>query len=76
MGGSERCGSGIWFVRREACVAINERFAEGGLAALGQPRGYPKGRAHGDFPATNWFDPSLKTEGDSNREIARQFGCQ
>jgi transposase len=49
------------------------RYEEGGLAALGQPRGYPAGRAR-------WRDSRrqtvhrLKTQGHSNCEIARRLG--
>jgi len=50
-----------------------ERFADGGLAALGQPRGYPRGRgrlkaARADL-IRRW-----KGKGRSNREIARHLG--
>ncbi len=49
------------------------RYEEGGLAALGQPRGYPAGRAR-------WRDSRrqtvhrLKTQGHSNCDIARRLG--
>jgi prepilin-type processing-associated H-X9-DG protein len=49
------------------------RYEEGGLAALGQPRGYPAGRAR-------WRDSRrqtvhrLKAQGHSNCEIARRLG--
>jgi len=49
------------------------RYAEGGLAALGQPRGYPAGRARwGD--SRRQMVHRLKTQGDSNCEIARRLG--
>jgi transposase len=49
------------------------RFEEGGLAALGRPRGFPRGRtrvAQGRRDAVNRW----KAEGISNREIARRLG--
>jgi transposase len=49
------------------------RFEEGGLAALGQPRGYPPGRPR----VTSWRRrrvQQLKSSGSSGREIARQMG--
>jgi transposase len=50
-----------------------ERFGEGGLAALGRSFGYPKGRPR--LPATRArFLSKLKAEGHSNREIARRIG--
>jgi DNA-binding CsgD family transcriptional regulator len=49
------------------------RFAEGGLAALGRPSGYPGGRPRvtlvRDETVSQW-----KAEGMPNREIARQLG--
>jgi transposase len=49
------------------------RFAEGGLIALGQPRGYPQGRSR----LPRWRKRRilrLKEQGHSNRSIARQLG--
>ncbi len=49
------------------------RFEEGGLSALGRPRGFPRGRprvSQGREDAVN----RLKAEGVSNREIARRLG--
>ena len=49
------------------------RFEDGGLAALGRPRGFPRGRprvAQGRKDAVNQW----KAEGVSNREIARRLG--
>ena len=50
-----------------------ERFAEGGLAALGQCRGYPKGRRRLPRERTGLIH-RWKSEGLSNREIARRLG--
>lgn len=49
------------------------RFEDGGLAALGRPRGFPRGRSRvpqGRKDAINQW----KAEGVSNREIARRLG--
>jgi hypothetical protein len=49
------------------------RFAEGGLMALGQPRGYPQGRSR----LPRWRKRRilrLKEQGHSNRSIARRLG--
>lgn len=49
------------------------RFEEGGLAALGRPRGFPRGRSRvpqGRKDAVHQW----KSEGVSNREIARRLG--
>jgi transposase len=49
------------------------RFEDGGLAALGRPRGFPRGRPRvpqGRKDAINQW----KAEGVSNREIARRLG--
>jgi transposase len=50
-----------------------ERFADGGLAALGQCRGYPKGRRRLQ-PARTGLIHRWKAKGASNREIARRLG--
>jgi transposase len=50
-----------------------ERFADGGLAALGQCRGYPKGRRRLQLARTGLIH-RWKTKGTSNREIARRLG--
>ena len=47
-----------------------ERFADGGLAALGQPRGYPKGRRRLRQSRTGLIQ-RWKAKGCSNCEIAR-----
>jgi transposase len=49
------------------------RFEDGGLAALGHGRGYPKGRRR-LHKARGRLIHQLKTEGHSNREIARRTG--
>jgi transposase len=49
-----------------------QRFAEGGLAALGQPRGYPKGRGRLHVARTDLIR-RWKGKGRSNREIARHL---
>ena len=50
-----------------------ERFAQGGLAALARAIGYPKGRRR--LPQTrDRLVGRLKTEGCSNYEIARRIG--
>ena len=49
------------------------RFDEGGLAALGQGSGYPQGRAR-VHPVRVQLVQRLKSEGKSNREIARVVG--
>jgi transposase len=49
------------------------RFEDGGLAALGRPRGFPRGRSRvpqGRLDAVN----AWKAEGVSNREIGRRLG--
>jgi prepilin-type processing-associated H-X9-DG protein len=50
-----------------------QRFEDGGLAALGRTAGYPRGRRrdHGRDGRV----AQLKAEGCSNREIARRLGC-
>jgi transposase len=50
-----------------------QRYDEAGLAALGRPDGYPKGRCRGR--ARDRRVAELKADGCSNREIARRFGC-
>ena len=50
-----------------------QRFEAGGLAALSQPRGYPKGRQRLAASRTELIH-RRKAEGDSNREIARRLG--
>lgn len=50
------------------------RFEQSGLAALGQPRGYPRGRPR----VTGWrrrLVQQLKSRGCSQREIARRLGA-
>jgi transposase len=47
------------------------RFEDGGMAALGQADGYPKGRPRVTLA---WSVERLKSEGHSNREIARRLG--
>jgi transposase len=49
-----------------------ERLDAGGLSALGQPRGYPKGRRRGSQARVRSIE-RLKTEGHSNCEIARRL---
>jgi len=61
-------GCAVRTVRRH-----QRRFEEGGLAALGRPRGFPRGRSRvsqGRKDAVNQW----KAEGVSNREIARRLG--
>lgn len=49
------------------------RFEEGGLAALAQPEGYPRGRVR--LPASRRrLVQQLKTQGHSHSEIARRLG--
>lgn len=48
------------------------RFEEGGLAALGQSDGYPRGRSRS--PAARQQIQRLKTEGHSHHGIARRVG--
>jgi hypothetical protein len=50
-----------------------ERLAADGLAALGQPRGYPKGRRRLQ-PSRMALIHRWKSKGRSNREIARHLG--
>jgi transposase len=50
-----------------------QRFADGGLAALGQPRGYPRGRGRLHVARTDLIR-HWKGKGRSNREIARHLG--
>ena len=49
------------------------RFEESGLAALGQPRGYPPGRSRVTGSRRRLVQ-QLKSRGYSGREIARQIG--
>ena len=49
------------------------RFAEGGLAALGRPDGYPAGRPRLKAARIRMIE-QLKTEGHSNRAIASRMG--
>jgi len=49
------------------------RYEEGGLAALGQPRGYPAGRPRLTAPRRQTVH-KLKTQGHSHCEIARRLG--
>ena len=50
-----------------------ERYENGGLAALGRKSGYPQGRRR-LRPQRTRLVHRLKSEGHSNREIARQIG--
>jgi transposase len=50
-----------------------QRFEDGGLAALGCGNGYPKGRWRLPTARTGLID-QLKAQGHSNREIARRVG--
>lgn len=49
------------------------RFEDGGLSAVGQPRGYPKGRRRLASSTSRLVD-RLKAEGQSNRQISRRLG--
>ncbi len=49
------------------------RFEEGGLAALGRPGGFPRGRSR-VAPSRSEAVNRWKAEGVSNREIARRLG--
>ena len=49
------------------------RFEDGGLRALGQPRGYPAGRQRLPMSRSRLVH-RLKAAGRSNREIARRLG--
>ncbi|MGH3523665.1 MAG: putative transposase, partial [Mycobacterium sp.] len=49
------------------------RFEDGGLSALSRSSGYPKGRRRLKASRTRLIH-RLKTEGNSNREIARRIG--
>ncbi len=49
------------------------RFETGGLAALGQPRGYPQGRPRLVAVRSRYIH-RLKSEGHAQREIARRVG--
>jgi len=61
-------GHAVRTVRRH-----QRRFEDGGLAALGHGGGYPKGRRR-LRKARHRLIHQLKTEGHSNREIARRTG--
>jgi transposase len=50
-----------------------ERFAEGGLAALGRPHGCPPGLVRQDASRRNRIE-HLKSQGCSHHEIARRLG--
>ena len=50
-----------------------QRYEEGGLAALGQPRGYPEGRARLSASRRQMVQ-RLKAQGHSHCEIARRLG--
>jgi DNA-binding CsgD family transcriptional regulator len=49
------------------------RFQDGGMAALDQGRGFPQGRSR-QPPARRQWIHRLKSQGHSNREIARRLG--
>jgi len=49
------------------------RYEDGGLAALGQPRGYPEGRSRLTFSRQRTVQ-QLKAQGHSHCEIARRLG--
>jgi len=49
------------------------RFEDGGMAALGLGRGFPQGRSRQQPSRTHWIH-RLKSQGHSNREIARRLG--
>ena len=49
------------------------RFEDGGMAALGLGRGFPQGRSRQPPSRTQWIH-RLKSQGHSNREIARRLG--
>lgn len=49
------------------------RFEEGGLSALGRPRGFPRGQSRVS-PSRREAVDRWKAEGVSNREIARRLG--
>jgi prepilin-type processing-associated H-X9-DG protein len=58
----------------ERTVRRNQRRAEeGGLAALGRPRGFPKGQAR-THPSRSRKVQQWKAQGVSNREIAQRLG--
>ena len=61
-------GRSVRTVRR-----CQQRFEDGGLAALGLGDGYPKGRPRLDSTQAQLIH-QLKTAGHSNREIARRVG--
>lgn len=61
-------GCSVRTVRRD-----QQRFDDGGLAALGRRSGYPKGRWRLRATRTGRIH-RLKAEGHSNREIARRTG--
>jgi transposase len=72
-----------WASQREVAQAFGysvrtvrrhgRRFEDGGLAALGRTDGYPRGRRR--LPASRWrVVQQLKTQGHSQREIARRLG--
>jgi transposase len=61
-------GCSVRTVRRD-----QHRYEDGGLAALGQPRGYPEGRPR--LPASRRRTvQQLKAQGHSHCEIARRLG--
>ena len=49
------------------------RFEDGGLAALGQGNGYPRGRARLATSRLQWVQ-ELRSQGYSHREMARRMG--
>lgn len=72
-----------WVLQREVARAFGchvrtvrrhqRRFEEGGLAALGRPRGFPWGRPRVTQSRRDAVN-RRKSEGVSNREIARRLG--
>jgi transposase len=54
---------------------VQQRFEQGGLAALGRREGYPKGRARLRSARTRLVD-RLKAEGKSTRSIAQRLGVR
>jgi transposase len=61
-------GCSVRTVRRH-----QRRFEDGGLASLGQGRGFPKGRRRLRAARTRWIE-RLKAAGHSNCQIARRVG--
>ena len=74
QGWAEQCEVARAFGVTERSVRrYQRRFEEGGLAALGRPSGFPKGRRRAPTTRSSKV-VRLKQQGHSTREVARRMG--